>query len=143
MKLKILAISFAALIILILIFISLLISRESAKIQPALEKNNPPQIVTQQPSAFLEQTARIPPAFEHRPAITIIKPQPKENSVPASEEKINKRQQPIRLPASSSQSPVVSAGEPQEQPVSGTTEIGKHPTEEEKKEMNAQGIIMY
>ena len=141
MKLKILYVSFVALIIVILI--SILISRESVKIQSALEETKPQQIATQQQSTFSEQTPQLPSAFEYRSAITIIKPQPKENPTPASEEKINKRQQPERLSASSSQSPAVSEGEPEEQPASGITKIDKQPTEEENKEMNARGIIMY
>ena len=81
----------------------------------------------------------------NRPAITVIKPQPKENltPVPASEERINKRQQPERLSASPSQSPVVSEDESDDQPGSGITKIGKRPTEKETQEMNAQGIVMY
>ena len=141
MKPKILYLSFACLIIAILI--SIFISRESVKIQPALEETNPQEIVTQQQSVLSGQTQQFPPTFDNRPAITVIKPQPKENPTPASEEKINKRQQPARLSVSSSQSPAVSEGEPEEQPASGITKIGKRPTEEEDKEMNARGIVMY
>ena len=142
MKQKILYISFAVLIIAILI--SILINRESARIQSALEETNPQQIETQQPSAFSEQAPQLPSVVEYRPAITIIKLQPEENPSPAAlEEKAKKRQQPARLSASSSQSPVVSEGEPEEQPASGITKIGKRPTEEEKREMNTRGIIMY
>jgi len=142
MKQKILYISFAALIIVIII--SILINRESAKIQSVLEETNPQQIKTQQPSAFSEQAPQLPPAVEYRPAITIIKLQPKENLSPAAlEEKAKKRQQSARLSASSNQSPAVSEGEPEEQPASGITKIGRRPTEEEKKEMNTRGIIMY
>jgi hypothetical protein len=141
MKPKILYISFAILIIVIII--SLLINRESAKIQSALEETNPQQIVTQQPSALSEETPQLPPAFDNRPAITIIKPEPKENPTPALEEKINKRRQPERLSASPSQSPAVPEIESEGQPVSGVTKIGKRPTEKEKQEMNARGIIMY
>lgn len=142
MKQKILYISFAILIIVIII--SLLISRENAKIQSLVEETKPQQIVTQAKSALSGQTQQLPSAFDYRPAITIIKPQPKENPtpVPASEERINKRQQPERLSASSSQSSAVSEGEPDESD-SGVTKIGKRPTEIENKEMNAQGIVMY
>ena len=141
MKPKILYISFAALIIVILI--SILISRENAKIQSVLEETTPQQIITQQPSALLGQTQQFPPTFDNRPAITVIKPRPKESPTPALEEKINKRQQPERLSVSPSQSPAVSEVEPEEQLASGITKIDKRPTEEEKKEMNARGIIMY
>jgi hypothetical protein len=140
MKPKILYLSFACLIIAILI--SIFISRESVKIQPALEETTPQQIVTQQQSALSGQTQQLPSPFDYRPAITIIKPYPKENPAPAQEERINKRQQPERLFASPSQSPVVSEGEPDE-PDSGITKIGKRPTEIENKEMTAQGIVMY
>lgn len=141
MKPKILYVSFAALIIVMLI--SILISIQSARIQSTLEETNPQQIVTQQPSALSEQTPQLPPVFNNRPAITIIKPEPKENPTPASEEKINKRQLPKRLSASPSQSPAVPEIESEGQPASGVTRIGKRPTEIENKEMNARGIIMY
>ena len=142
MKPKILYLSFACLIIAILI--SIFISRESVKIQPALEETNPQEIVTQQQSALSGQTQQLSPASYNRPAITLIKPQPKENltPVPASEERINERQQPERLSASPSQSTVVSEEEPDESD-SGITKIGKRPTEIENKEMNSRGIVMY
>jgi len=141
MKPKILYLFFATLIVVILI--SILISRENAKIQSALEETKPQQIATQQQSALSDQTQQFPPTFENRPAITVIKPRPKESSTSVLEEKINKRQQPERLSASPSQSPAVSESEPDDQPASGVTKIDKRPTEEEKKEMNARGIIMY
>jgi len=142
MKPKILYLFFAALIIAILI--TILITRENTKIQSALEETKPQQIVPQQQTALSGQTQQLPPAFGNRPAITIIKPQPKESPVsPASEEKINKKRQAERLSASPSQGPTVSEGESEEEPASGVTKIGKRPTEKENKEMNARGIIMY
>ncbi len=144
MKLKILYVSFVALIIVILI--SILISRESAKIQSVLEETTPQQIITQQQSALSGQTQQLPPAFDNRPAITLIKPYPKESPTPAQEERINKREQPERLSASPSQSPAVSERESDDltdETASGITKIGKQPTEEEKREMNTRGIVMY
>ncbi len=141
MKPKILYLSFVALIIVILI--SILISRESAKIQSLMEETKPQQIETQQESVFSDQTQQLYPVLDNRSAITLIKPYPKENPTPAQEKRINKRQQPERLSVSPTQSLAVSESEPDDQSVSGVTKIGKRPTEKEKQEMNARGIIMY
>jgi len=141
MKPKILYLSFACLIIAVLI--SIFMNRKSVKIQPALEETNPQEIVTPQESALPGETGQSPSAFNHRPAITIIRPQPEENSGSVtSEEKAKKRQEPERLSASPGQSPAVSEGEPDE-PASGVTKIGKYPTQGEESEMNSRGTVMY
>jgi hypothetical protein len=144
MKPKTLYLSFAALIIIILIII--FISRESAKIQPVSEEVKPQRLVP-------DYTQQFPSTSGNMPAITRIKPELKkpslveEKPIPATEEAMDESRQAARTVSSQSIGPTDIETESDdfsdEPPTPGITKIGKYPTEKEKQEMNERGIIMY
>lgn len=140
MKTKILYVLLIVLIIIMLI--SFWITRENAKIQPVSEEVKLQEIVTEQNTlpSYVQQ-----PPSGIKPPITIIKFSVKEKPIPAeekAEKKLKKSQKTASISVSPSQSPSVSEGEPNV-PSSGVTKISKQPTEEENKEMNVRGIVMY
>ncbi|OGX15701.1 MAG: hypothetical protein A2166_02935 [Omnitrophica WOR_2 bacterium RBG_13_41_10] len=144
MKPKILYLSFAALIITIVIII--FISRESVKIQPVSQKVKPQRPV----SDYTEQS---PSTSGSIPGITRIKPEPKkpslpqENPIPDTEETMDESRQAARTAPSQSTGPTNIETESDdfkdEPPTPGITKIDRYPTEQEKQEMNERGIIMY
>jgi hypothetical protein len=145
MKPKILYITFALFISVILI--SIWISRESIKIQGPLEEAKTQQMVP-------DYTQQFPSTFGNRPAITRIKPEPKKPSllpgqkpIPAIGEAMDESRQAARTAPSQSTSLARIESESDdfsdEPPTPGITKIGKYPTEKEKQEMDARGIIMY
>jgi type IV secretory pathway VirB10-like protein len=145
MKPKILYITLATLAILIIvILISILITRERAKIQPVSEEVKPEQTATQQPRVPLDYSQQ-PPL---RSAITVVKPRAKEKptlTLEETEEQIKKSQQQETLSAStpSSRQGQTVSGKETNEPPSAITEVSKYPTEKEKQEMDERGIIMY
>ena len=151
MKPKTLYAFFAAAVIIILI--SIWINRESVKIQPLLQEEDKTRqaLPLTQPQPLL--SGELQPVSNNKPssAITIIKPPLKQEPVSRIgqiEEKITKNQQPEGQVVTSTQEPAVfEEGEEADnlpgEPTSGVTKINKRPTEEENKEMNAQGIVMY
>jgi len=136
MKARILYIFFAALIILILI--SIWLTKESTKIQPIPEeKNEPSQRATEVQSRLPEYATHLPITSEKRSAITIIKPAPKEKPAPHLAQQSEEIQKPAAKPAAS---PTTSTSDS----APGITKIdSKHPSEIESKEMNQGGIVMW
>jgi hypothetical protein len=90
-------------------------------------------------------TQSVEPVFFHKEAITIIKPAQGKQAIISELDKTEdiKDQQDLGL---SSESTSVAKGEANSQDAeetAGVTRLGKYPTNEEMKEMNSQGIVMY
>jgi hypothetical protein len=113
---------FAALIIVILL--SIWVTKESVKIQPLPEERNAsPQVITPEQNMFPDYVAQSPATSERKSAITIIKPAPKEKPVPD----LTQESEEIRASATPTTSQI----------------DNKHPSEIESKEMNQRGIVMW
>lgn len=143
MKPKILYALFSALII--IVFISILTMKVNKETRSLSEENIPQQIVTKGRDVLGHSTRQFPSALNNKPAITIIKPSSSEKPTLAAgktEGKIKESREPERISFSSNRDSAISEEEPAG-PGSDITKIGKNPTEEEKKEMNTRGIVMY
>jgi hypothetical protein len=138
---------FGALIIVILL--SIWVTKESARIQSLLEeKNAPPQVAIPEQNILPDYIAQSPATYEKKSAITIIKPAPKEKPAPEltqQPEEIRPTATPTTSHASGSSA--TSGRETEsgtDEPSSGITKIdNKHPSEIESKEMNQRGIVMW
>ncbi len=155
MNKKILYVFFAVLAIIMLIIF--LFGRESVKIkpQPALQEVNPGQKEeTEQNDAAPGYTQNIPSAVNNTPGITIIKKPSfdKKLSLIAGQADSSKTEKGEILEGKEERSREsdqshYSSGEginkPSVNPSAGVTKLNKRPTEEESREMNARGIILY
>ena len=136
-------------VILILIFMDL-IGNKRINVQPILAKTSSKQIIGQEPVLRQEPLRKTSLTSNPRPAITIVKPPLKQKEKPVlpvpepKEAKIREAQNPDQ---SASQSYSAGGEEPVDNngdaPVTGITKINKYPTEEETKDMNSRGVIMY
>ena len=100
------------------------------------------QVETRQSEITVESTA---PIFFQKQAITIVKPAKKRENVTSGIDDIQEFKKKQKL-GSSEQSTFVSnsGGNSQDSELSaGVTLSGKYPTQEETKEMNSKGIVMY
>jgi hypothetical protein len=140
-------------IILIIIALNVWIGREVAKIQPQKEeKKEIPIVVVEEvitPQEPLQAIQSLPDTHEERPLVTIIKPTPKEKpavdtvlqqeaSVPGAGGVAGSSRAGISiLPEKTAKAGADAAG-------AGVTEIStKRPSETERKEMNARGVVMW
>jgi len=137
---------YAYLAIVIIIIVSvILLSRKIVKIQPISEEVKPGEIVENAPQGPLEQFSF---TAVKRPAITVIKPSSQEILTPPAAESENAvgnypRQRRSILPGQASGLPERQPDVLDNQPPTSVTKIGRQPTEKEKEEMNARGIVMY
>jgi len=142
MKRRILYASFAVIIIIVilLIIINIWIGRQNEEIKQ-LQQEEAKQGIELMPQAPIES-----PVFFSRPAITRIKPELKK-PIPAIERPMDEKRQATSTVPSQSTGPTRIESESddfsEEPPIPGITKIGKYPTEKEKQEMDAHGIIMY
>ena len=152
MKSKILYLSFALLIIIMLIsaLFNFWLSRENTKILPErpeqveAEHNmiQPSQQPTYQPVVATPLKPSSPTL--KIPGITIVAKQPTQQATPSEEIKIPEAKKTENAPLWPAKNPTPPQKESSPtQPAAGITKIGKYPSETEKKEMNQQGIVMY
>jgi hypothetical protein len=140
MKPRILLLSF--IILIILIVMSFLMSREGAKNQPIQDI----KAIPQEPAMLLEQTQQLPFSDGHKSIIAITKEAPEIKPQELAEKKTP--------PASAKTDKHISAtgstatGQSPKPPSSNQTEesvvkISKEPSKEEIKEMRARGIVLF
>lgn len=144
-------------VVAIIMFIIFLFGRESVKIkpQPALQEVNQGQKEElEQSDAAPGYTQNIPSAVNNTPGITIIKKPAfdKKLSLTAGQvdsSKIEKDEiletttERSREPDQSQYSSGEGINESSINPSPGVIKLNKRPTEEESREMNARGIILY
>jgi hypothetical protein len=150
MKTKIFYVFLAVIIIIavLMIIISVFVSRGTEEIKQLQQKEE------QQESEFMPQAPTEPPVFFNKPILTRVKPVPKKPlpeeepiaSPEQAETAIDEKQTATRTLSSSTGSASIQT-EPDEfsqEPLTpGLTRVPKYPTPEEKKDMDAKGIIMY
>lgn len=140
---------FAILIIITLIIIWF--SRESVKIndRPFPQEVNPEQQQPQEQNALPGSTQDLSVAADNSLGITVIKKPSFDKKIPLTEG----AQEGSKIEKGEASDQAIErnydhiSGEPLNEsfvnPASGVTKINKRPTEEESKEMNARGIILY
>ena len=130
-------------ILAIIIVLTIIYSKSKiSELNPSMPKEN--QVEVRQQEAV---TQAVEPVFFHKQAITIIKPAQQRQPVISEADKAQDLQYPQSLSSSFGQSPSMSSGSSSsaetEGSAAGVTRVGKYPTEEEAKEMNSKGIVMY
>ena len=140
MKPKILLLSLILLVI--IIFIGFLISREGVKNEPAPETKGIPE----EPAMLLEQAQQLPFPGEHKSMITITKQPPKaelpELSVKKATLATAQAEKSISATGSTANAQSVSA-QSADQIAQGIVKIEKRPNKEKINEMRSQGIVLY
>ena len=154
MKAKILYLSFALLIIVMLLstLFNFWLSRQNTKImseeagQVKFEAQHNTIQPVQQPTYQPVVATPVKPSSSTLkiPGITIVAKQPTQQTTPSEETKIQEAKITENAPLWPTKNPTTPQKESSPtQPAAGITKIGKYPSETEKKEMNQQGIVMY
>ncbi len=142
MNFKILYI-FLILLVIIVLF-SLLVAREVSIIQPKFQGNNTQETASQEEhKEFLPYDFSSPSPVDKRFSITVIKRLPKEESLPKEKKEIKEILQPEQSTVPSNQNPVVLEGDSNQPDSEDGAGKGLFPTEDERKEMNRRGIMMF
>ena len=147
MKSKILYAVLAALVLVLLV--GIWSTRKSEKAQTGSEEVISQATTAQQAGAPLDMTQQSRAPFAQQSGITVINPREKVNSpsVSARENATDfqkKSSSPRQLSGVSGRQLQASSGvSGSPEPDPGITKIGHRPTEKEKKEMEAQGVVLY